>query len=33
MMTDAIAKQTSDDLSKICYEGFDELKTMINNIA
>ena len=33
MMTDTIAKQTSDDLSKICYEGFDELKTMINNIA
>ena len=33
MMTDAIAKQTSDDLSIICYERLDELKTMINNIA
>lgn len=33
MMTDAIAKQTSDDLSKICYAGFEDLKNMINNIA
>ena len=28
-----IAKQTSDDLSIICYERLDELKTMINNIV
>lgn len=33
MMTDAITKQTSDDLSKICYAGFEDLKNMINNIA